>query len=65
MVLYLNEDWSPAAGGELRFFDAAGQHRDIEPIAGRLVCFLTPDREHAVLPTRRDRKSVGEGVSVG
>jgi len=57
LVLYLNEGWTPAAGGELRIFDAAG-HRDIEPIAGRLVCFLTPGREHAVLPTQRDRLSV-------
>lgn len=58
LVLYLNEDWTPAAGGELRIFDAAGGCRDIEPIAGRLVCFLTPGREHAVLPTRRDRLSI-------
>jgi SM-20-related protein len=58
LVLYLNEGWTPAAGGELRMFDAAGGHRDIEPIAGRLVCFLTPDREHAVLATRRDRLSI-------
>ena len=51
LVLYLNEDWRPAAAGELRFFDSANRHRDIEPIAGRLVHFLTPGREHAVLPT--------------
>jgi SM-20-related protein len=58
LVLYLNEGWTPAAGGELRIFEAADGHRDIEPIAGRLVSFLTPGREHAVLPTRRDRLSV-------
>jgi SM-20-related protein len=58
LVLYLNEDWTPAAGGELRIFDAADGHRDIEPMAGRLVCFLTPGREHAVLPTQRDRLSI-------
>jgi SM-20-related protein len=58
LVLYLNEDWTPAAGGELRIFDAADGHRDIEPLAGRLVCFLTPGREHAVLPTQRDRLSI-------
>jgi SM-20-related protein len=58
LVLYLNEGWTPAAGGELRIFDAADGHRDIEPIAGRLVCFLTPGREHAVLPTQCDRLSV-------
>jgi SM-20-related protein len=58
LVLYLNEDWTPEAGGELRIFDAADGHRDIAPVAGRLVCFLTPGREHAVLPTQRDRLSV-------
>jgi SM-20-related protein len=58
LVLYLNEDWTPAAGGELRIFDAADGHRDIEPLAGRLVCFLTTGREHAVLPTQRDRLSI-------
>jgi SM-20-related protein len=58
LVLYLNEDWTPAAGGELRIFGAADGHRDIEPMAGRLVCFLTPGREHAVLPTQRDRLSI-------
>ncbi len=58
LVLYLNEGWTPAAGGELRIFGTAGRHRDIEPIAGRLVCFLTPGREHAVLPTRCERLSI-------
>ncbi len=58
LVLYLNDSWTPEAGGELRLFDAAGRHRDIEPIAGRLVCFLTPGREHAVLTTQRERLSI-------
>jgi SM-20-related protein len=58
LVLYLNEDWTPAAGGELRIFDAHGGHRDIAPLAGRLVCFLTPGREHEVRETRQDRLSV-------
>jgi SM-20-related protein len=57
VLLYLNEGWTPEAGGELRLFDMAG-HRDIEPVAGRLVCFLSAGREHAVLPTRRDRLSI-------
>jgi SM-20-related protein len=58
LVLYLNEGWTPGAGGELRIFDPSGGHRDIEPMAGRLACFLTPGREHAVLPTLRDRLSI-------
>lgn len=58
LVLYLNEDWTPGAGGELRIFDANDRHRDVEPLAGRLVCFLTDGREHEVLPTRRPRLSI-------
>ena len=58
LVLYLNQHWTPAAGGELRLFDAAGGHRDVEPVGGRLVCFLTPGREHEVLATQRDRLSI-------
>lgn len=57
LVLYLNESWTADAGGELRIFDAEGQ-RDIEPIAGRLVCFLTEGREHAVLTAHRERLSI-------
>ena len=58
LVLYLNEGWTPQAGGELRIFEAGGGHRDVAPLAGRMVCFLTPGREHAVLPTQRDRLSI-------
>ena len=57
LVLYLNEAWTADAGGALRIFDGE-EVRDIEPIAGRLVCFLTEGREHAVLTTYRDRLSI-------
>lgn len=58
LAIYLNASWVPAAGGELRIFGDGGRHRDIEPVAGRLVSFLTPGREHAVLPTHCDRLSI-------
>jgi SM-20-related protein len=58
LVLYLNETWSAAAGGELRIFDRDGGYRDIAPQGGRLVCFRTPQREHGVLPASRDRFSL-------
>jgi SM-20-related protein len=57
VILYLNDAWKQGAGGELRVFDGH-RHRDIEPLAGRLVCFLSEAREHAVLPTRTDRLSI-------
>lgn len=58
IVLYLNEAWKPGTGGELRIFGADENYRDIEPVGGRLVYFLTAGREHAVLPTQRDRLSI-------
>ncbi len=58
LILYLNENWDELAGGELQLYDASGGCRQIEPLAGRLVCFLTAGREHAVRPARRDRFSV-------
>jgi SM-20-related protein len=58
LVLYLNEEWTPEAGGALRIYDANDRYRDVEPMAGRLVCFLTAGREHEVLPTRRPRLSI-------
>jgi SM-20-related protein len=57
LALYLNDAWDAQAGGELRVFGEDGV-RDIEPLAGRLVCFLSAGREHAVLPTRQGRLSV-------
>jgi SM-20-related protein len=58
LVLYLNEDWQAADGGALRYFLDSGAYRDIDPVGGRLVAFLTEGREHAVLPTRRPRLSL-------
>jgi SM-20-related protein len=58
LVLYLNPDWNEVDGGALRIYEAGQQRCDIEPIGGRLVCFLTAGREHEVLPARRDRWSI-------
>jgi SM-20-related protein len=57
-ALYLNTEWLPADGGELRLFMPDGTYRDIAPIGGRLVYFLTAGREHAVLCTQRARSSI-------
>jgi SM-20-related protein len=58
LVLYLNPDWNDEDGGALRIYEAGRQRCDIEPVGGRLVCFLTADLEHEVLPARRDRWSI-------
>ena len=59
-VLYLNENWKPEEGGELRFYlngDGA-QFEDVLPNAGRLVVFLSGRFAHEVLPAMRERLSI-------
>lgn len=56
-VLYLNSDWKPEHGGELRLHLEAQQH-DIAPLANRLVLFISADILHEVLPANADRLSV-------
>jgi SM-20-related protein len=58
LVLYLNPGWQSTDGGVLRIHNADGGFVDVEPIAGRLLCFLTPGREHEVLQARRERLSI-------
>jgi len=56
-VLYLNSDWKPEHGGELRLHLDAQSH-DIAPIANRLVLFISADIWHEVLPTKTERLSL-------
>jgi SM-20-related protein len=58
LVLYLNPEWQRTDGGVLRIHDAQDGFVDIEPLGGRLVCFLTSGREHEVLEARSDRLSI-------
>ena len=58
LVLYLNPEWQSTHGGILRIHGADDAFVDVEPIAGRLVCFLTPGRQHEVLQARRERLSI-------
>jgi SM-20-related protein len=58
MALYLNSEWQRLDGGELRIHRSADDFTDVEPLEGRLVCFLTADREHEVLTARRERLSI-------
>lgn len=58
VVLYLNSQWRPSDGGVLRIHGAGEEFIDVEPLGGRLVCFLTSGREHEVLQARCDRLSI-------
>jgi SM-20-related protein len=53
-VIYLNADWREPDGGMLRVWEPTGV-RDIAPLAGRLVLFLSEKLHHAVLPTHAPR----------
>jgi SM-20-related protein len=53
-IVYLNTDWTPADGGQLRLGDGT----DIEPLAGRLIVFLSERVEHEVLPAHAPRFAI-------
>ncbi len=57
VICYLNKDWKPQHGGELRMY-LPGRSRDVLPEAGRLVCFRSDQIEHEVLPATRERLSI-------
>ncbi len=60
-VLYLNADWKAEDAGQLRLYldeSGFGEHRDVLPEGGMLVCFLSDRFWHEVLPARRERLSL-------
>ncbi len=56
IVIYLNGPWLLEDGGVLRLFPK-GEPVDVIPTGGTLVCFLSNELEHEVLPSIRVRKS--------
>jgi len=62
VILYLNPDWQPGDGGELKIWTTAGdKHGEftlIEPRMGTLVCFMAADFWHEVLPANKTRMSI-------
>jgi len=61
-ILYLNPNWQPGDGGELKLWTTpegkAGAFILIEPRMGTLVCFLAGDFWHEVLPALKPRMSI-------
>lgn len=57
-ILYLNEDWLPQHGGELKLYINETEWLDILPKGGRLVLFLSAEFWHEVLPATRERLSL-------
>jgi SM-20-related protein len=62
VILYLNKDWQPGDGGELKIWTTPegrdGRHELIEPRMGTMVCFMAEDFWHEVLPATRQRMSI-------
>ncbi|RDV12551.1 2OG-Fe(II) oxygenase [Pontibacter diazotrophicus] len=60
-ICYLNEDWLPEHGGNLRLYlpkENGEEEVDILPIAGRLACFRADLIPHEVLVATRHRYSL-------
>lgn len=57
-ILYLNPDWKPEDGGELRIYLDDDKTMDVLPLGGTLVSFLSDRFWHEVLPARRERLSI-------
>jgi len=57
LVCYLNVDWPNDAGGALRLHLPGGT-KDIAPMSGSTVIFLSGEIEHEVLPSTQTRYSI-------
>jgi SM-20-related protein len=57
VICYLNNDWKPEHGGELRMHLGA-ETKQFLPFAGRFICFRSDEIEHEVLPATRERLSL-------
>lgn len=57
-IYYPNIHWEPAHGGQLRVFFSEDNVEDIDPVADRLVVFLSEILDHQVLPTFAPRAAL-------
>jgi len=60
-LLYLNKNWKPEEGGQLRIYKNGTDETDfidIQPEFGKFVCFLSGSLYHEVLPANRERFSL-------
>lgn len=58
MVIYLNENWQTADGGQLEILDSNRKIHLVDPLAKRCVLFKSAEVPHAVLKSYNDRYSV-------
>lgn len=58
MIIYLNENWRPGDGGELKVYPKNHSAETISPIMNRCVLFKSDALLHEVLKTNTGRKSL-------
>lgn len=58
VICYLNPDWQPEHGGQLRMELEDGTDMEVQPESGTLVTFLSHRFPHEVLTAKRSRLSV-------
>lgn len=58
MIIYLNNEWLPADGGQLTIHHTGGVAQQIDPIGGKTVFFKSSELEHEVLITNKPRMSI-------
>lgn len=60
VVIYLNQEWLAADGGELVIYDKPSENvmATVVPNLGTIVVFLSEDFPHEVLPAQRERYSI-------
>jgi SM-20-related protein len=57
MIMYLNDEWEAAHGGELRIHHE-DRMEDISPVNGKSVFFRSNELEHEVLVSHKPRMSI-------
>lgn len=58
-VLYMNDSWELGDGGELVMYDGKDNELlKLEPLAGRMIFFMSEEFPHEVLPTHTQRESI-------
>lgn len=59
LLVYLNEAWEPAHGGQLALHRADGSTVEVAPLLDRCCCFWSDHRTpHEVLPSHRERWAI-------
>jgi SM-20-related protein len=56
VICYLNEGWKEEDGGKLRLL--LDNKLDVNPLPGSIVCFMSKEILHEVLPANKERKAI-------